>query len=170
MGFKVHHYAGVVEYDVDGFSDRNKDVFYPDLIKLMQGSDIEFVRQLFPEKLDAQDKRRPITAGAKIKTQCNDLVKSLMACQPSYIRTIKPNETKKPRDWDQKRVEHQVEYLGLKENVRVRRAGFAYRRPFEKFLNRYALLTKETWPRWQGDVKKGVLHILKAANVAPDEY
>ena len=68
--------------------------------------------------------------------QANDLVKSLMQCSPSYIRTIKPNETKVPRDWDQNRVKHQVEYLGLKENIRVRRAGFAYRRPFEKFLHR----------------------------------
>ena len=63
-----------------------------------------------------------------------------MQCSPSYIRTIKPNETKVPRDWDQNRVKHQVEYLGLKENIRVRRAGFAYRRPFEKFLHRYVLL------------------------------
>ena len=34
------------------------------------------------------------------------------------------------------RVKHQVEYLGLKENIRVRRAGFAYRRQFAKFLQR----------------------------------
>ncbi len=34
------------------------------------------------------------------------------------------------------RVKHQVEYLGLKENIRVRRAGYAYRRIFRKFLNR----------------------------------
>ena len=33
-------------------------------------------------------------------------------------------------------MKHQVEYLGLKENIRVRRAGFAYRRPFDKFLRR----------------------------------
>lgn len=35
-----------------------------------------------------------------------------------------------------RRVKHQVEYLGLKENIRVRRAGFAYRRIFHKFLQR----------------------------------
>ncbi len=68
--------------------------------------------------------------------QANELVTSLMACTPHYIRCIKPNETKKPRDWEQDRVKHQVEYLGLKENIRVRRAGFAYRRPFQKFLQR----------------------------------
>ena len=37
------------------------------------------------------------------------------------------------------RVRHQVEYLGLKENIRVRRAGYAYRREFEKFLRRLTL-------------------------------
>ena len=79
------------------------------------------------------------------------------------FRTIKPNETKRPKDWETKRVMHQVrfricklsslsfliqiEYLGLKENVRVRRAGFAYRRPFEKFVKRYDILTDETSPR-----------------------
>ena len=56
------------------------------------------------------------------------------------FRCIKPNETKRPRDWEELRVKHQVEYLGLKENIRVRRAGFAYRRPFNKFLHRSALL------------------------------
>ena len=33
-------------------------------------------------------------------------------------------------------VKHQVKYLGLMENLRVRRAGFAYRRPFPFFLQR----------------------------------
>jgi len=40
-------------------------------------------------------------------------------------------------------VKHQVEYLGLKENIRVRRAGFAFRRPFDKFLKRWALHTDQ---------------------------
>lgn len=126
-----------------------------------------------------------------------------MKCTPHYIRCIKPNETKRPHDWEEERytptlhvhthitythiyivpyyapymytptshivnwptkmednvvswpiclpmktciiiqcniifcrVRHQVEYLGLKENIRVRRAGYAYRREFTKFLRR----------------------------------
>ena len=38
------------------------------------------------------------------------------------------------------RVRHQAEYLGLKENIRVRRAGYAYRREFGKFLRRFVEL------------------------------
>lgn len=89
-----------------------------------------------------------------------------MKCTPHYIRCIKPNETKRPKDWEESRqasplwhshayymanpsnggippfcrVKHQVEYLGLRENIRVRRAGFAYRRVFNKFLMRWV------WP------------------------
>lgn len=35
--------------------------------------------------------------------QANDLVSTLMKCTPHYIRCIKPNETKKPKDWEESR-------------------------------------------------------------------
>jgi myosin-1 len=93
-----------------------------------------------------------------------------MQCTPHYIRCIKPNETKKPHDWETDRVRHQVEYLGLKENIRVRRAGFAYRRPFEKFLRRYAVLTSETFPQWHGTVTDGIKHLMNSVNMEPDQW
>ncbi|NXF12045.1 MYO1F protein, partial [Smithornis capensis] len=169
-GFVIHHYAGKVSYDVNGFCERNRDVLFTDLIELMQSSEFGFIQMLFPEKLDSDKKGRPTTAGSKIKKQANDLVNTLMKCTPHYIRCIKPNETKKPRDWEESRVKHQVEYLGLKENIRVRRAGFAYRRLFHKFLQRYAILTPETWPSWRGDERQGVQHLLRSVNMDPDQY
>ncbi|NXI09648.1 MYO1E protein, partial [Irena cyanogastra] len=170
QGFIIHHYAGKVSYDMDGFCERNRDVLFMDLIELMQSSDLPFIKALFPENLQVDKKGRPTTAGSKIKKQANDLVGTLMKCTPHYIRCIKPNETKKSRDWEESRVKHQVEYLGLKENIRVRRAGYAYRRVFKKFLQRYAILTKATWPSWKGEEKQGVLHLLQSVNMDPDQY
>ncbi|XP_076333550.1 unconventional myosin-Ie-like [Tachypleus tridentatus] len=169
-GFVIHHYAGVVSYDVDGFCERNRDVLFTDIIQLMQTSDNPFIVNLFPENVSSTIRTRPTTAGSKIRTQANKLVEALTKCTPHYIRCIKPNASKKAHDWDEPRVKHQVEYLGLKENIRVRRAGFAYRRPFDKFLLRYSILTKETWPSWQGDIRKGVMHILNHADLEKDEY
>ncbi|XP_013374322.1 PREDICTED: unconventional myosin-Ie isoform X2 [Chinchilla lanigera] len=170
QGFIIHHYAGKVSYDMDGFCERNRDVLFMDLIELMQSSELPFIKSLFPENLQADKKGRPTTAGSKIKKQANDLVSTLMKCTPHYIRCIKPNETKKPRDWEESRVKHQVEYLGLKENIRVRRAGYAYRRVFQKFLQRYAILTAATWPAWHGDEKQGVLHLLQSVNMDSDQF
>ncbi|KAK7888870.1 hypothetical protein WMY93_024430 [Mugilogobius chulae] len=169
-GFVIHHYAGKVSYEVIGFCERNRDVLFPDLIELMQSSEYEFIRSLFPENLNTDKKSRPTTAGSKIKKQANDLVNTLMKCTPHYIRCIKPNETKRPKDWEESRVKHQVEYLGLRENIRVRRAGFAYRRLFNKFLMRYAILTTETWPSWRGPEQQGVLHLLRSVNMDTDQY
>ncbi|XP_029466790.1 LOW QUALITY PROTEIN: unconventional myosin-If [Rhinatrema bivittatum] len=169
-GFVIHHYAGKVSYDVNGFCERNRDVLFTDLIELMQSSEYGFIQALFPEKLDTDKKSRPTTASSKIKKQANDLVNTLMKCTPHYIRCIKPNETKRPKDWEESRVKHQVEYLGLKENIRVRRAGFAYRRVFNKFLQRYAILTCQTWPRWRGDERQGVQLLLRSVNMDEDQY
>lgn len=65
------------------------------------------------------------------------LVKTLTSKEPFYVRCIKPNEDKSPSSMNQERVIHQVRYLGLLENVRVRRAGFAYRQRYDRFLKRY---------------------------------
>lgn len=57
-------------------------------------------------------------------------------CQPHYIRTIKPNQNRSPTEYDDKAILHQIKYLGLQENIRVRRAGFAYRAEFNKMIQR----------------------------------
>lgn len=38
------------------------------------------------------------------------------------------------------------------------------------YLVRYAILTRETWPQWQGDEKQGVLHLLRSVNMDSDQY
>uniref|UniRef100_A0A4W3JGJ0 Myosin IF n=1 Tax=Callorhinchus milii TaxID=7868 RepID=A0A4W3JGJ0_CALMI len=159
QGFIIHHYAGKVNYDMNGFCERNRDVLFTDLIELMQSSEL-YVSKIFIFLLYSF-----LTC-----KQANDLVSTLMKCTPHYIRCVKPNETKKSKDWEESRVKHQAEYLGLKENIRVRRAGFAYRRAFNKFIQRYAILTPETWPHWRGDERQGVQHLLRSVNMDADQY
>lgn len=48
--------------------------------------------------------------------------------------------------FDEALIKHQVKYLGLMEHLRVRRAGFAYRRKFEIFLKRYEM-QRGVWKR-----------------------
>lgn len=137
-GFTIKHYAGDVTYEATGMTDKNKDQLVFDLVEAIQMTQNGFLRSLFPDEVDRSSKKRPTTASTKIKTSCNALVVALSRCTPHYIRCIKPNENKAPGEYDQRRCSHQIKYLGLLENVRVRRAGFAYRQVFEKFLEQYA--------------------------------
>lgn len=172
--FVIKHYAGDVNYEVSGMTDKNKDQLLKDLLNLVGGSHNEFVHVLFPNQVDQDNKRRPPTAGDKIKASANDLVGTLMKCTPSYIRTIKPNENKSPTEFNDSNVMHQIKYLGLQENVRIRRAGFAYRQTFEKFVERFYLLSPKCSYAgeytWTGDAKSGVKQILKDTSIPQEEW
>mgnify|MGYP002828957309 CR=1 FL=1 len=63
------------------------------------------------------------------------------------VRCIKSNDEKRKDYIDQSRVKFQCKYLGLLENIKVRRAGFAYRSEFHRFHERFKLLSSSTYPR-----------------------
>ena len=172
--FVIKHYAGDVTYDVLGITDKNKDQLQKDLVELMGTTENSFIRTIFPDNVDHESKRRPPTAGDKIIKSANDLVETISKAQPSYIRTIKPNQTKSPNDYDDHQVLHQIKYLGLKENVRIRRAGFAYRQTFEKFVERFFLLSPKISYAgeytWHGDTLDAVKMILQDTAIPEKEY
>ncbi|KAJ2671677.1 class II myosin [Coemansia sp. RSA 1085] len=172
--FTVKHYAGDVTYAISGMTDKNKDQLLRDHLELCKGSGNSFLQSLFPEDLAQDSKRRPPTASDRIKQSANELVTKLMQSQPSYIRTIKPNENKSPSEFDNQRVLHQVKYLGLCENIRIRRAGFAYRQTFEKFVERFYLLSSSTSYAgnytWTGDSKSACIQILKDTGISSKEW
>jgi myosin-1 len=163
-----------VTYNIAGMTDKNKDVLNKDLTDLISGSSNPFLQGLFPDLPDPNSKKRPPTQGDKIKTSANALVEKLMRSQPSYIRTIKPNQNKSPSEYDTKAILHQIKYLGLQENIRVRRAGFAYRNTFEKMVERFYLLSPATSYAgdyiWTGDSRSGCEKILKDTGIAKEEW
>ncbi|KAJ2485755.1 class II myosin [Coemansia sp. RSA 2050] len=172
--FTVKHYAGDVNYSLSGMTDKNKDQLLRDHLELCKSSRDVFLQNLFPEPLAEDSKKRPPTASDRIKQSANELVTKLMQSQPSYIRTIKPNENKSPSEFNDKRVLHQVKYLGLCENIRIRRAGFAYRQTFEKFVERFYLLSSKTSYAgdyiWTGNAKDACVQILRDTGIAPEEW
>lgn len=98
------------------------------------------------------------SAGLLFKNSMAELVGELFAKEPLYVRCIKPNEHKSSVEFNVERVVHQVfwdricavtshdwmfvqiRYLGLLENIRVRRAGFPYRVSYDRFIQRLSLI------------------------------
>lgn len=172
--FIIRHYAGDVSYTVDGITDKCKDQLLKGVQNLFQLSQNKFIHTLFPHQVDTDNRKQPPSAGDRIRTSANALVETLMKCQPSYIRTIKPNENKSPTEYNVPNVLHQIKYLGLQENVRIRRAGFAYRQSFEKFVDRFFLLSPATSYAgeytWTGSYDAAVKQILKDTSIPQEEW
>ncbi|CAH2281774.1 unconventional myosin-Ig [Pelobates cultripes] len=146
--FRIKHYAGNVTYSVEGFLDKNKDTLFQDFKRLLYNSKDPVLREMWPDgQLSISEvTKRPLTAATLFKNSMIALVENLACKEPYYVRCVKPNEQKSPVLFDDQRCRHQVEYLGLLENVRVRRAGFAYRQPYDRFLFRYKMTCEYTWP------------------------
>uniref|UniRef100_A0A8C9SYC2 Myosin Ic, paralog b n=1 Tax=Scleropages formosus TaxID=113540 RepID=A0A8C9SYC2_SCLFO len=184
--FRLLHYAGEVNYNVNGFLDKNNDLLFRNLKEVRAlGLTVLFccvnahhtsslccssiLTQCF-DREELTDKKRPETTATQFKNSLAKLMEILMSKEPSYIRCIKPNDAKQAGRFDEVLIRHQVKYLGLMENLRVRRAGFAYRRRYEVFLQRYKSLCPDTWPNWKGRLADGVSTLVKHLGYKPEEY
>ena len=169
--FRLRHYAGPVTYSVPGFIAKNRDALFLHLSRLVYRSSKPALAALFPEGASHEGtiSKRPITAGNRFRNSIRALIDNLATKTPFYVRCIKPNATKSASAWDEELVRHQVAYLGLLENVRVRRAGFSARVPYPRFLLRYKSLSPKTWPNFsQGSPRDGCALILQHLHAQTD--
>jgi myosin-1 len=60
-------------YNVSGMTDKNKDSLIKDLWDLIGTSGNQFLQGLFTERPDPSSKKRPPTAGDRIKASLHDL-------------------------------------------------------------------------------------------------
>ncbi|XP_017855457.1 unconventional myosin ID [Drosophila busckii] len=169
--FRITHYAGDVIYNINGFIEKNRDTLYQDFKRLLHNSKDANLSEMWPE--GAQDikktTKRPLTAGTLFQRSMADLVSTLLKKEPFYVRCIKPNDIKSSSMFDEERVQHQVRYLGLLENVRVRRAGFVHRQRYDKFLLRYKMISQYTWPNFRaGSDRDGVRVLIEEKGFAQD--
>uniref|UniRef100_A0A672MLG0 Myosin VIIB n=1 Tax=Sinocyclocheilus grahami TaxID=75366 RepID=A0A672MLG0_SINGR len=161
--FGIRHFAGVVYYDSKGFLEKNRDVLSSDVIQLMQTSSNKLLKQIFHNELSTTEtktssshtivtpktqlkanmKRVPTLSG-QFRQSLDSLMKTLTACQPFFIRCIKPNDFKKPMLFDRELCIRQLRYSGMMETIRIRKAGYPIRHTFDEFLGRYRVLLKSS--------------------------
>uniref|UniRef100_A0A7N6AIQ2 Myosin IG n=1 Tax=Anabas testudineus TaxID=64144 RepID=A0A7N6AIQ2_ANATE len=151
-----------LSYSVEGFLDKNKDPLFQDFKRLMYNSANPVLKEMWPDgQLSITEvTKRPLTAATLFKNSIVALVDKLACKEPYYVRCIKPNEVKSPVLFDEARCRHQVAYLGLLENVMVRRAGFAYRQHYTRFLQRYKMTCEYTWPNHLMESDKEAVEII----------
>ncbi|XP_032517084.2 unconventional myosin ID [Danaus plexippus] len=162
VDFQITHYAGQVTYNITGFMEKNKDSLWQDLKRLLHRSSNASLAKMWPEgAVDIQQtSKRPPSAASLFRSSMAALVSGLSSKEPFYVRCVKPNPAQAAHLWDEQLVRHQVSYLGLVENVRVRRAGFASRQRYDRFLKRYKMLSQYTWPNFRGSSDKDAVMVL----------
>ncbi|XP_064419068.1 unconventional myosin-VIIa [Latimeria chalumnae] len=144
--FGINHFAGVVYYNASGFLEKNRDLLNSDLIHLVHSSTNKFLKTIFQTRLTngpskkSSHKKRLSTLGGQFKQSLDLLMKTLSACQPYFIRCLKPNDFKKPLLFDRELCLRQLRYSGMMETIRIRKSGYPIRYNFSEFVDRYRML------------------------------
>ncbi|CAM9854288.1 unnamed protein product, partial [Ectocarpus fasciculatus] len=165
--FVIHHFAGDVTYSARDLLKKNNDALQEDLKLLVSLSTSPFLNSLThldhgkPERsqsvftgqvsaLTAMDSTVSASGGRKIaaistvsfhfRSQLEDLMTTLRATQPHYIKCVKPNGLKAPQQFDSPLAMQQLLYSGVLDVVRIRRQGYPIQSPFKSFHKALHLL------------------------------
>lgn len=145
--FTVAHYAGKVNYQIEGMVEKNKDPVPLELTSLLQNSDNPLLHQIFPDSGAENSTTKglsKVTVVSKFKNSLESLMKILHTTTPHYTRCIKPNPNCKPLTFIKDEVIMQLEACGIVETIHISAAGFPIRIAFKAFLQRYGLIAKHS--------------------------
>ncbi|KAK3868076.1 hypothetical protein Pcinc_026511 [Petrolisthes cinctipes] len=151
--FAIVHYAGTVSYNLSGWLEKNKDPLNDTLVDQLKKASNELIVTIFA---DHPGQSGPVeqskgggrggksgsfkTVSSGYRDQLNNLMKTLNATHPHFIRCIVPNETKSPGVVDAGLVMHQLTCNGVLEGIRICRKGFPNRMIYPDFRHRYKIL------------------------------
>ncbi|KAK4561321.1 class II myosin [Recurvomyces mirabilis] len=152
QGFTLTHYAAEVEYDTDGWLEKNKDPLNDNITKLLAASSNKHIANLFIDCADVDEAfgdgasrsrvKRGLfrTVAQRHKEQLSTLMNQLHSTHPHFVRCILPNHKKKPKQFSAPLVLDQLRCNGVLEGIRIARTGFPNRLPFAEFRARYEVL------------------------------
>ena len=188
-GFIIKHYAGSVDYSVDGWLDKNKDPLSSTMVELLSNSNDIFVNDFVNASItefnitDSPVKGSPRkktgmfrTAAQRHKEQLNLLMDNLSQTFPHFVRCILPNSEKKPGVFNDAIVLHQLRCNGVLEGIRIARSGYPNRIDFENFAKQYSILSNASFNKASGiknstaDYKKICEIILGELKLDPEVY
>uniref|UniRef100_A0A673VYX7 Unconventional myosin-Va-like n=1 Tax=Salmo trutta TaxID=8032 RepID=A0A673VYX7_SALTR len=156
--FIIVHFADKVEYQCEGFLEKNKDTVNEEQIIVLKLSKFDLLLELFSDEekpagsLSSRSKMtRPVqaqrdhkkTVGTQFRNSLHLLMETLNGTTPHYVRCIKPNDLKSPFMMDPMRAVQQLRACGVLETIRISAAGFPSRWTYQEFFNRYRVLMKQ---------------------------
>jgi myosin heavy chain 6/7 len=177
--FAVVHYAACVSYNITGWLFKNKDPLNDTVVEMLKnGSNALMVRifadhpgQPLEAKKDAGAKKKGggKTVSSFYKTQLDDLMKTLYATDPAFIRCVVPNTHKKAGLVDSGLVMHQYQCNGVLAGIAICRAGFPNKILYPEFKERYNILAAAAVARAKKD-KDAAGAVMKVIQLDPEKF
>ncbi|GMF27429.1 unnamed protein product [Phytophthora fragariaefolia] len=155
FAFQVHHYAGKVRYQAEGFCEKNKDQPNAELFSVLGTTNDAHLRELFdffkasesaqlqlgqPKLRRRSSVLSSVGIGSQFKQQLASLLDVVQQTQTHYIRCIKPNDESASDKFDMAKVSSQLRYGGVLKAVEIMRQSYPVRMVHIDFVKQYQIL------------------------------
>ncbi|KAL0119506.1 hypothetical protein PUN28_007766 [Cardiocondyla obscurior] len=184
--FAIGHYAGNVPYNITGWLEKNKDPLNDTVVDQFKKSTNKLLIEIFADHpgqsgdaggggggggKGGRGKKGGgfSTVSSSYKEQLNNLMTTLRATQPHFVRCIIPNELKQPGVIDSHLVMHQLTCNGVLEGIRICRKGFPNRMVYPDFKLRYKILAPAACDKAK-EPKDAAAAILDSTGLDADMY
>ncbi|XP_070153024.1 myosin heavy chain, muscle isoform X5 [Polyergus mexicanus] len=182
--FAIGHYAGNVPYNITGWLEKNKDPLNDTVVDQFKKSTNKLLIEIFADHpgqsgdaggggggKGGRGKKGGgfSTVSSSYREQLNNLMTTLRATQPHFVRCIIPNEMKQPGVIDSHLVMHQLTCNGVLEGIRICRKGFPNRMVYPDFKLRYKILAPAAVDKAK-EPKDAAAAILESTGLDPDMY
>ncbi|XP_061074920.1 myosin heavy chain, fast skeletal muscle-like [Conger conger] len=181
--FALVHYAGTVDYNINGWLDKNKDPLNDSVVQLYQKSSVKLLCHLYAAHGGAEEAAKGgkkagkkkggsfQTVSALFRENLGKLMTNLRSTHPHFVRCLIPNESKTPGLMENFLVIHQLRCNGVLEGIRICRKGFPSRILYGDFKQRYKVLNASVIPEGQFiDNKKASEKLLGSIDVDHTQY
>merc|ERR1712198_481903 len=151
--FGISHYAGVVNYNVTNWLEKNKDPVNETVVEILKnGTTNELLSLLWadhpgqPTEADKGEKKKKKKGGggktvsSVYLVSLGELMETLHACEPHFVRCLVPNTHKTPGMVEPLLIMHQLQCNGVLEGIRICMRGFPNRMLYPDFKLRYQVL------------------------------
>ncbi|KAI9890874.1 MAG: Myosin type-2 heavy chain 1 [Vezdaea aestivalis] len=182
--FTVCHYAVDVQYESDGFIEKNRDTVPDEHMDVLRSTSNPFLAEVLAAAASVREKNNAATMSTKItpsghgkrlpvasnrkptlggifKSSLIELMHTINSTNVHYIRCIKPNEGKESWKFEGPMVLSQLRACGVLETVRISCAGYPTRWTYEEFALRYYMLVPSS--SWTSEIRAMADTILKKA-------
>jgi len=179
--FAVVHYAATVSYNLTGWLFKNKDPLNDTVVEMLKNGSNSLMVRCFADhpgqpaevKKDAggggKKKGGGKTVSSFYKTQLDDLMKTLYATDPAFIRCVVPNTHKIPGGVEPGLVMHQYQCNGVLAGIAICRAGFPNKVMYPEFKERYNILAAAAVAKAKKD-KDAAGAVMKVIGLDPEKF
>eukprot|EP00918_Siedleckia_nematoides_P034379 GHVU01074793.1.p1 GENE.GHVU01074793.1~~GHVU01074793.1.p1 ORF type:complete len:178 (+),score=37.56 GHVU01074793.1:91-624(+) len=128
VAFTIQHTIADIVYNATNFLLKNKDMLKAELTETVQASTNPCIAALFEGVVVVKGKlAKGQLIASQFSIQLQQMMGIILETEPHFIRCIKPNESKKPLEWNAAKVLNQLFSLSIMEALQLKQLGCSYR-------------------------------------------